>query len=322
MPLFGAHLSVAGGYLNALLSAQEHGCGTVQLFTKQPNQWAAKAIDDDQATTFRDTRQRIGLRKILAHDSYLINLASPDTALYRRSLDAFVAELERAEKLGLDYLVMHPGAHVDSGEEAGLLRVAKALDEAHARCAGFGVRVLIETTAGQGSTLGHRFEHLAAILGAVADPDRLGVCLDTCHVFAAGYALAPEKQYRATLKEFDRIVGLDRIEAFHVNDSLKPLGSRVDRHAHIGKGELGLEPFRLLVNDARFRDHPMVVEMPPESVGDDLEALRGLLKEGERTPPPSPLPEAERGSKTEAPLPPAPSPKRRGGGRGKRSASS
>ncbi len=278
MPLLGAHLSIAGGYHNALLAAHEHGCGTVQLFTKQPNQWAAKPIDDTQAQTFRDTRERTGLRKILAHDSYLINLASPDPALYQRSLDAFVAELERAEKLGLCYLVMHPGAHLDSGEEAGLSRVAKALDEAHARCAGFGVRVLVETTAGQGSTLGYRFEHLAAILAAVSDPDRLGVCLDTCHVFAAGYALAPEKQYQATMREFDRIVGLERIEAFHVNDSLKPLGSRVDRHAHIGKGELGLEPFRFLVNDPRFRDHPLVVETPPEGVGDDLATLRGLLQ--------------------------------------------
>jgi deoxyribonuclease-4 len=277
MPLFGAHLSIAGGYHRALLAAQEHGCPTVQLFTKQPSQWAAAPITPEQAQTFRDTLAQTGLRQVMVHDSYLINLASPDPALYRRSLDAFVEEMGRAEALGVSYLVMHPGSHVDSGEEAGLLRVAQALDEAHTRCEGFHVRVLLETTAGQGSNLGYRFEHLASILDYMTHNARLGVCLDTCHVFAAGYPLAPEKQYQATMSEFDRIVGLDRLAAFHVNDSVKGLGSRVDRHAHIGKGELGLEPFRLLVNDERFRDHPMVVETPPEGVADDLAALRGLV---------------------------------------------
>jgi deoxyribonuclease-4 len=280
MPLFGAHLSIAGGHHNALLSAQEHDCSTVQLFTKQPSQWATVPITPEQARTFRDTLEQTGLKQVMAHDSYLINLASPDADLYRRSLDAFVEEMVRAEALGVAYLVMHPGAHLDSGEEAGLRRVAEALDEAHARCEGFQLRVLLETTAGQGTTLGYRFEHLAAILERVAHPDRLGVCLDTCHVFAAGYALAPEEQYKATMKEFDRIVGLKQLFAFHINDSLKDMGSRVDRHAHIGKGKLGLEPFRLLVNDPRFRDHPMVLETPLEGVPDDLAALRGLLKRG------------------------------------------
>jgi deoxyribonuclease-4 len=281
MPLFGAHLSIAGGYHRALLAAQEHGCPIVQLFTKQPSQWAAVPITPEQAQTFRDTLAQTGLRQVMAHDSYLINLASPDPALYRRSLDAFIEEMGRAEALGVSYLVMHPGAHVDTGEEAGLLRVAQALDEAHARCDGVHVRVLLETTAGQGTNLGYRFEHLASILDRMAHRDRLGVCLDTCHVFAAGYPLAPEEQYQATMSEFDRIVGLDRLAAFHVNDSVKGLGSRVDRHAHIGKGELGLEPFRLLVNDERFRDHPMVVETPPEGVADDLAALRELVEKAE-----------------------------------------
>jgi deoxyribonuclease-4 len=218
----------------------------------------------------------------MAHDSYLINLASPDEPLYRRSVEAFVVELQRAERLGLRYLVTHPGAHIDSGEEAGLARVACALDEVHQRCPGFRVRILLETMAGQGSTLGHRFEHLARILAQVREPNRLGVCLDTCHVFAAGYALAPEAEYRATLRAFDKLVGLKRLKAFHVNDSLKPQGSRVDRHAHIGRGCLGLEPFRLLVNDSRFARHPMVVETPKEHGDqDDMDAvnlavLRGL----------------------------------------------
>jgi deoxyribonuclease-4 len=279
-------MSVAGGWHNALLAAQAHGCETVQLFTKNANQWAAREIADDEAALFHRTLRETKLRFPTAHDSYLINLASPDEALYRKSLEAFVGEVQRAERLGLSYLVTHPGAHVDSGEEAGLAKVAAALDEVHARCPDFRVKVLLETTAGQGSSLGWRFEHLGRILALVADPHRLGVCLDTCHVFAAGYALAPEREYRATLREFDRVVGLKRLKAFHLNDSLKPLGNRVDRHAHIGRGQLGLEPFRLLVNDRRFRGHPMILETAKED-GDEkdmdavnLRVLRGLT-EGE-----------------------------------------
>jgi deoxyribonuclease-4 len=277
MPLFGAHLSITGGYHNALLEAQAHHCDTVQLFTKQPGHWNAKPLVEDQVRLFAQTLAQTGLRRVMAHDSYLINLASPDDNLYQRSLDAFVEEVTRAEQLGLSYLVMHPGAHLDRGEEEGLSRVARALDEVHSRCAGFRARILVETTAGQGTTLGYRFEHLAAIFDRVRAPERLGVCFDTCHVFAAGYPLGPAENYRATMEEFDRIVGVRRIEAFHVNDSLKPLGSRIDRHANIGKGELGLAPFRLLVNDPRFRDHPMVLETPPDAVAGDLAALRGLV---------------------------------------------
>jgi deoxyribonuclease IV len=283
MPLFGAHMSVAGGLHNALLAAQAHQCSTVQLFTKNANQWTSPPLTDDAVRLFRRTLRQSKLRYPMAHDSYLINLASPDPALYRRSLEAFVVEVQRAEQLGLRYLVTHPGAHLDSGEEAGLTRVAEALDEVHARCPSYRVKVLLETTAGMGTTLGHRFEHLAAILAQVRDADRVGVCLDTCHVFAAGYALAPEKEYRATMRAFDKVIGLGRLRAFHVNDSLKPFGSRVDRHAHIGRGLLGLEPFRLLVNDRRFRARPMVLETAKED-GDNkdmdrvnLTTLRGLL---------------------------------------------
>lgn len=284
MPLFGAHMSVAGGLHNALLTAQAHACESVQLFSKNANQWQARDLTDDEVRLFRRTLRQTGLRHATAHDSYLINLASPDETLYRRSIEAFVVELKRAEQLGLSYLVTHPGAHLDSGEEVGLTRVARALDEVHERLPDLRVRTLLETTAGQGSSLGHRFEHLSRILAQVAAPRRLGVCLDTCHVFAAGYALAPVGEYQATMKAFDRTVGLRWLKLFHVNDSKKPLGSRVDRHAHIGKGELGLEPFRLLVNDPRFRRHPMILETPKEE-GDkkDLDAvnlaiLRGLVE--------------------------------------------
>jgi deoxyribonuclease IV len=282
MPLFGAHMSIAGGYYRAAEQARKYDCEALQIFTKNANQWKAKDLSDEEARLFRDALRVTRVRALIAHDSYLINLASPNKTLYRRSVDGFVVELKRAEKLGLDYLVTHPGAHVGCGDEAGLTRVARALDEVHGRCRGYHVQVLLENTAGQGSCLGHRFEHLAAVLAQVAEPERVGVCLDTCHLFAAGYALAPERAYRATMREFDRIVGLDRVKAFHVNDSLKPLGSRVDRHAHIGKGCLGLEAFRLLLNDRRFRRHPMLLETPKEDGTRDMDAvnlktLRGLV---------------------------------------------
>ncbi|OAI51394.1 endonuclease IV [Planctomycetaceae bacterium SCGC AG-212-F19] len=274
MPLFGAHMSIAGGCHNAVLTAQKYGCGTVQLFTKSSNQWAAKELGDEDVRLFRLTLRQARLRFPMAHDCYLINLASPDEALFRKSIEAFVVEVQRAERLGLRYLVTHPGACLDAGEEFGLARVAQALDEVHARCAGFRVMILLETTAGQGSCLGHRFEHLARIMALVKEPKRLGVCLDTCHVFAAGYGLWPEAEYQATMRTFHKVIGLSRLRAFHLNDSKKPQSSRVDRHAHIGQGHLGVEPFRLLVNDPRFRNRPMVLETPKEDVsGQDMDAM-------------------------------------------------
>jgi deoxyribonuclease-4 len=279
MPLFGAHFSIAGGCHNALLEAQRLGCASVQIFTRAPGQWSGRELGDDEVRLFRRTLRQTRLRQAMAHDCYLTNLASPDETLFRRSLETFLVELQRVERLGLPYLVMHPGAHLDSGEEAGLSRIAAALHEIHSRAPKCKVRVLLETTAGQGSTLGHRFEHLARILSLVKESDRLGVCFDTCHVFAAGYALAPEAEYRATLRSFDRTIGISRLRAFHVNDSRKPQGSRVDRHAHIGRGEMGLEPFRLLVNDRRFRNRPMILETPKEDDMDavNLATLRGLM---------------------------------------------
>src|SRR5438874_12445035 len=283
MPLFGAHWSIAGGYHRALVTAQTHDCEAVQLFTKNSNQWRARELSEADVSVFQDQLRQTPMRALLAHDSYLINMASPDETLYRRSVEAFVIEMQRAERLGLTYLVTHPGAHVGSGEDAGLKRFAKALNEVHKRCAQYRVRILLETTAGQGSCLGHRFEHLARILTLVAEPERLGICLDTCHVFAAGYALAPKRAYRTTMDEFDRLIGLQRLCAFHLNDSLKPRGSRVDRHAHIGQGCLGLEPFRLLVNDPRFQDRPMILETPKNETAAgsmdaaNLHTLRGLV---------------------------------------------
>ncbi len=263
---------------------RENGCDCVQLFTKNNNQWRAKPLTDEDRTQFQAALKRLRIKHPIAHDSYLINLASPDDALWEKSTDAFAEELLRCEHLGIPYLVMHPGAFVHSSEAAGLARVAAALDEVHRRLPGLKVRTLLETTAGQGSTLGWRFEQLATILGTVAESDRLGVCVDTCHIFAAGYPLGTKKEYAQTMAELDATVGLKRVKAFHLNDSKKGLGSRVDRHAHIGRGQLGLEPFRLLLNDPRFRRTPMYLETAKEQENGvemdvvNLATLRGLVR--------------------------------------------
>jgi deoxyribonuclease-4 len=283
MPLFGSHLSIAGGYYKAVEAAAALGMETVQLFTKNNNQWAGKPLTKEDVKLFRDAIERTGIRQPVAHDSYLINLASPKDELWRRSLDAFIVELQRAEELGLIGVVMHPGSYVESDEESGLKRIVKALDAAHRATPKFQTLTLLETTAGQGTNLGAKFEHLAEIIAGVKHPDRLAVCVDSCHIFAAGYPLATREEYAATMRNFDRVIGLDRIRCFHLNDSKKPLGSRVDRHQHIGEGCLGLEPFRHIVNDPRFATMPMYLETEKgERDGRDLDAinletLRGLL---------------------------------------------
>ncbi len=283
MPLFGAHMSVAGGLHNAVSASTALGCETLQLFTKNANQWNAKPLTEDEIRTFRRAVIDARLKFPTAHDSYLINLASPNDAIYRRSIEAFVLELQRAEALGLSYLVMHPGAHTGSGEDAGIRRAIAALDEVHSRCSGFNTMVLLETTAGQGTTLGYRFEHLAAMLQGVKNSDRLGICLDSCHIFAAGYALGTAEEYAATFDEFNHTIGLEHLKLFHINDSVKLFNSRVDRHSGLGQGAIGLEVFRRLVTDPRFRSLPMVLETPKESDSGELMdpvnlgILRGFL---------------------------------------------
>ncbi|VTS04009.1 deoxyribonuclease IV [Tuwongella immobilis] len=271
MPVFGVHTSTAGGLVNAVREATKLGCETFQMFTKNANQWQAKPLQDSEIAQFRRELHESGLRFPTAHDSYLINLASADDALREKSIAAFRVEYQRAEALGLQYLVMHPGAALKSPEDEALARVVESFDRIHSECPDFRVQILVETTAGQGSTLGYRFEHLATILGGVREPQRMGVCLDTCHVFAAGYALEPQAAYDATFAEFDRVIGLSWIRLFHVNDSVKPLGSRVDRHAAIGQGAIGLAAFQRLVRDPRFTDLPMILETP--KTGDDDQAM-------------------------------------------------
>ena len=284
MAILGAHQSISGGYHRAVERARAHGCDCVQLFTKNNNQWAARPIAPDEARRFRKVLDELGVTHPIAHDSYLINLASPDRRLWRKSVDAFVTELDRAETLGIPYVVTHPGAYTTGNEHVGMQNVVRAIDEIHARTRKLRAECLLETTAGQGTSLGWRFEQLAQILDGVDEPERLGCCFDTCHVFAAGYGLNTPKDYDATMTAFDRLVGLRRIQAFHLNDSQRPQGSRIDRHAHIGRGALGIEPFRLLLADPRFRDIPMYLETPKgQENGEDwdvvnLRTLRGLME--------------------------------------------
>ena len=275
--LLGAHQSISGGVEKSLARGKEVGCDTIQIFVKTPNRWASKPLAEENVAAFREAVTETGIWPVFAHSIYLVNLATPDDVLWQKSLDALVDDLERCERLGLPGLVLHPGSHVDSGEEAGIKRVSGALDEAHARLPGYEVQVWLETTAGQGSYLGYTFGQLQAMIEAVKEPERLGVCFDTAHAFAAGYELRTQDGYAATWREFDEMLGLDRLKAIHLNDSKKELGSRVDRHEHIGKGLLGLEPFRFLLNDPRFRGIPMTLETEKsKDLAEDKENLAVL----------------------------------------------
>jgi deoxyribonuclease-4 len=278
----GSHISISGGVDRAVLTGQEVGCDALQIFVKSSNQWRAAPFREGEVERFRANLKSTGLGPVVAHDSYLINLCSPDDALWEKSLEAFRVELERCEALGIPYLVTHPGSHVGSGEQAGLSRLARAIDRVHATHPAHRVKILLETTAGQGSGLGNRFEQFSAVLKSVNEPGRVGICLDTCHVFAAGYDLRTPPSYRETMDRFDSCVGLGKLMAIHLNDSKRELGSRVDRHEQIGKGHLGIEAFRLLLNDERLAILPMVLETPkgPDYAEDkvNLALLRSLIR--------------------------------------------
>ena len=277
----GAHMSIAGGVDKSIERGRSVGCDAIQIFTKSSNQWKARPLADDEIARFKAAQVELDIHPVVAHDSYLINLGTPSDALWRKSLDALTQEVERCAALGIPGLVMHPGAHLGSGEEAGLRRIAAALDEVGRRLPGYKTGIWLETTAGQGSVLGHTFEQLRTILELVKEPERIGFCFDTAHALAAGYELRTTEGYQATFAEFDRLLGLSRLHCFHLNDSKKNLGTHVDRHEHIGKGTLGLEPFRMLLNDPRFADCPMILETPKgEDMAEDVEnlrVLRGLL---------------------------------------------
>ncbi len=277
-PLLGAHVSVAGGLWKAPHNGKLATCDVVQIFTRPRMQWRVKALRQAEVEAFIRAQEESGVRVVAAHAAYLINLASPDPGLFRKSREAFAQEMERCARLGIPNLVFHPGSHMGTGEEAGIRRVSEALVRLLETAPAEGPVLAVETTAGQGTSLGHRFEHLAEILERVDAPDRVALCLDTCHLFAAGYDFETPGAYRRTLKALDRAAGIDKVRVIHLNDSKGGPGSRVDRHEEIGKGRIGLAPFGFFLNDARLTGVPMILETPKRSHRDDAANLRRLRR--------------------------------------------
>jgi deoxyribonuclease-4 len=275
----GCHVSIAGGVENAPRRAAELRCAAIQIFSRPKLAWRAAALAPQSARAFRQGLRAAGVRSAMVHDSYLINLASPDSVLRARSCLAFSDEMLRAGLLGIPYLVFHPGAHLGAGETAGLAIIIESLNLV-LRTIRNRVTLLVENTAGQGTSIGHRLDQLAAIRNGVRARRRVGFCLDTCHLFAAGYDLRSSTAYAATMREVERTIGIENVRAFHLNDSRGDLGSRVDRHAEIGQGRIGREAFRLLVNDPRFAEVPGVLETPGGVAGfrRNLTRLRRLTK--------------------------------------------
>lgn len=278
MLLIGAHMSIGGGFFNSLFSGKELGCATIQIFTKSANQWRAKELTSEDIEKFKEAQKETGITPVVGHDSYLINIGSKDKELLQKSREALLLELTRSEKLGLSYLVMHPGSNPDGKE--GIKNIAGSLSWVHSKSKNYKVKICLETTAGQGNTLGYRFEQIAEIIDLTKDKQRLGVCYDTAHTFEAGYDIRDKKAFAETFKLFDSTIGLNRLKVIHLNDSKKDLGSRVDRHEHIGKGFIGGEAFRLILNDERFEKTPKILETPKEGDWDkkNLATLRKLHK--------------------------------------------
>ncbi len=274
----GAHISIAGGIHNAFQRGVDVTCNTIQVFTKNASQWKARPLTEQDRELYIAEQARTGIKPVVAHDSYLINLASPDKALWNKSIEAFIDELGRCEFLGIPYLVTHPGTPKGESEAFGLERMVESLSDILERTADYKVMILLETTAGQGSNLGYKFEHLAYILDKLGRHPRLGTCFDTCHVFSAGYDITTSKGFEQVLLSFDATIGLDTLKVFHLNDAKSTLGKRVDRHAHIGQGNIGLEAFEYLLNHHRFKHTPMLLETPKEDDMDikNLQLLRSL----------------------------------------------
>jgi len=274
-------MSIAGGVAESIGRGKSIGCDCIQIFTKSSRQWKSKPYTEEEVAAFKRNLRESDIGCVVAHDSYLVNLGAPDEALRKKSVAGFIDEIERCEGLGVPWLVAHPGSHVGSGEDAGIATIAKSIDEAHTACPGFSVKVALEITAGQGSNLGYSFQQMGRIFNSVKENDRLRLCFDTEHAFAAGYDISSEEGYQRTFAELDEHIGIKRIVAFHLNDSLKPFNSRVDRHEHIGKGHLGTKTFERLLHDARFFGIPMCLETEPgpemKDIATDLVTLRGLL---------------------------------------------
>ncbi|MDQ3443113.1 MAG: deoxyribonuclease IV [Chloroflexota bacterium] len=279
---FGSHMSASGGVDKALARGEAIPVDSLQLFSKNERQWIAKPLDPDVVDRFHAEVERTGITKLVVHDSYLINLASPKSDILEKSLPAFTDELQRCDALGVPHLVTHPGAHTGSGVEAGIARFAQSLNEIFDAMPNNPTLTLLETTAGQGTTLGRSFEEIAAIIDLVEHKARVGVCLDTCHIFAAGYDYRTPELYAETMAQFDAAIGLERLKVIHLNDSKNPLGSNKDRHDHIGAGEIGLEGFRQFVNDPRLAGLPGILETEKDDAGENdrrnLATLRSLIE--------------------------------------------
>lgn len=281
--LLGAHMSIAGGVYNCFDHGEHFKCTTIQIFTKNASQWRAKPLTETEIDKFKERQKQTKISPVVAHDSYLINLGSNDKALLQKSREAFLVEMQRCELLEIPCLVTHPGSHTGAGEEIGLKTVADSLSWLHHKLPEAKVMICLETTAGQGTNLGYRFEQIANIIELSDSPERSGVCLDTCHIFAAGYDIRTERAYKKTMREFDSVIGLKRLKVIHFNDSRRELGSRIDRHEHIGKGFIGVEPFGFFMNDRRLAKIPKILETPKGDDGsaDDrnLTILRKLVRE-------------------------------------------
>ncbi len=280
--LLGAHFSIAKGFHNALYEASNYGCTALQIFTKNANSWKERTLSQDEIDRFNQARKETGITAIASHTSYLINLASYDPKKYFMSCNALKYELIRSSMLNIPFVVLHPGSHMGKGEDKGISRIASSINKIFAQNAGLETRLLLETTAGQGSGLGHAFEQLSSIMDRVKNVDRLGICLDTSHIFAAGYDIRNPASYRRTLDTFDSVIGIEKLYIIHLNDSKKELGSRVDRHEHIGEGYVGINAFELFMNDPRLRDVPKIIETPKHKGDQDydrvnLNRLRALV---------------------------------------------
>jgi len=283
--VLGAHMSIAGGLENALLAGQKRRCQCIQMFVANQRQWQHPPLTDQQIKTFRQTRDKTSLSPVAAHASYLINLAAADKTVYRKSITALSDEYDRCRRLQLEYLIIHPGAHMGQGPPKGIKKIVGALNHILNKYDRSHCKIILETTAGQGTCLGHTFAQIAKIISTSAHPRRLGVCLDTCHIFAAGYDFRTESAYRNTMREFDQTIGLSKLEVIHINDTRTDLGSHVDRHEHIGKGFIGRDGFRHFLTDHRLRHIPFILETPKglSPGGRDLDmlnlaALRRLIQ--------------------------------------------
>src|SRR5258708_1057169 len=277
--LLGAHMSIRGGVSMAIERARAIGCSGMEMLGKNNMQWFARPLTREEIRAFLNHVQRGELLSVFGHANYLINLAATNPQFHTNSIRALAEELVRADQLELPFLVLHPGAHLGAGEEAGLKKIAESVDEGFRKIPKVKTKIALEITAGQGSCIGHRFEHLAHIIANVHEPERLRVCLDTAHLFAAGYEIGSESGVKKTFHEFDRVIGPDRLIAIHVNDSKTGRGSRVDRHEHIGKGHIGLDAFRFIMRSPRFRKIPKVLETPKEKdLAEDLINLKTLQR--------------------------------------------